>query len=205
MLNICNYVVLQDPVCTKLNYNLYDRADFRYYDKDGFELTRAEIGYYTAMGYALNNTLNHRCFQQPWMEIQLPDLYLDHCLILHRCRFAHLAYDQLYYLRKKIPAASLIMNTIPKWGFDFALDAVDNDYNLYEVLHIEWDSTCYDQFCEQLNTVQTRLQSMDWQDVSKRILDKKEQWAGLKGFEQNHWKANFILGWNKAEYTEKTI
>jgi hypothetical protein len=205
MIKVCDYSVLSDPVCTKPNYNIFDSQDFRYYDKDGFELNCAEIGFYEAMGYQLDRSLNHLCFQQNWLEIDGTGLCLDHCLILQRCRYSHEAHDQLFMLRKTIPAASLVMNTIAKWGFDFALDAVDHDHNLYEVLHIECDYTSYDEFCHQLDQVQAKLMQIDWHDAARRILSNKEKWNGLKGFEQNHWKSNFLLGWNKAEYTEKTI
>lgn len=205
MITVCNYSVLSDPVCVKPNYNIHNSEDFRYYDKDGFELNRAEIGFYRVMDYQLNNSLNHCCFQQDWMTISQPSLYLDHCLILHRCRYDGMAQEQLSNLRRKIPAASLIMNTTAKWGFDFALDGIDSDFNMYEVLHIEWDSTSYTEFCEKLNQMQQQLQQIDWQDAAAQVLAKKDQWSELKGFEQNHWKANFLLGWSKAEYTEKTI
>lgn len=205
MISVCDYKILKDPVCTKPNYNIFDANDFRYYDKDGFELNQAEIGFYWASGFQLNNYLNHQCFQQNWISINQVNLYLDHCLILHRCRYDLEAHEQLYNLRRRIPAASLIMNTRAKWGFDFALDAVDDQHNLYEVLHIECDYTTHEQFCEKLDSVQTQLLAIDWQDAATRILNNKQKWIGLQGFEQNHWKANFLLGWTKAEYTEKTI
>lgn len=205
MITVCDYSVLPDPVCIKPNYNIFDSEDFRYYDKDGFELNCAEIGFYQAMDYPLSDSLNHRCFQQNWMAIDRPNLCLDHCLILHRCRYDNMAKEQLSALRRKIPAASWIMNTTAKWGFDFALDSIDSDFNMYEVLHIEWDSTSYQEFCEKLNHTEQQLQQIDWNDAASRVLANKHKWAELKGFEQNHWKANFLLGWHKAEYTEKTI
>lgn len=206
MITVCNYTVLPDPVCTKPNYNIFDSEDFRYYDKDGFELNQAEVGFYRAMGYKLNKSLNHLCFQEDWLKLSVTSgLYLDHCLILHRCKYDKEAREQLFHLRSKIPAASLIMNTVAKWGFDFALDAVDSEHNLFEVLHIECDYTSYDEFCAQLDKIQSKLIQIDWKDAAQRVLNNKEKWNNLKGFEQNHWKANFLLGWNKAEYTEKTI
>lgn len=205
MLSVYDYNIIKDPVCTKPNYDILGADDFRYYDKDGFELNCAEIGFYKSSGYKLNNCLNHYCFQQNWMSINHSNLYLDHCLILHRCRYDHEAYAQLYNVRRKIPAASLIMNTRAKWGFDFALDAIDQDSNLYEVLHIECDYISHNEFLQELDQIQKRISEIDWHDAARRILTTQDQWINLKGFEQNHWKAKFLLGWNKAEYTEKTI
>jgi len=205
MLSVHDYNILKDPICTKPNYNILDAEDFRYYDKDGFELNRAEIGFYKSSGYKLNNSLNHYCFQQNWISINHANLYLDHCLILHRCSYDQEAYEQLHNLRRRIPAASYIMNTRAKWGFDFALDAVDPDSNLYEVLHIECDYTSHDEFLQELDRTQKRILEIDWLDAAQRVLAARDQWTGLKGFEQNHWKAKFLLGWSKSEYTEKTI
>lgn len=205
MLSVRDYNILKDPVCTKPNYNISDSEDFRYYDKDGFELNRAEIGFYESSGHILNNCLNHYCFQQDWMDIKHNSLYLDHCLILHRCRYDLEAHAQLYNLRQRIPAASSIMNTRAKWGFDFALDAVDSNSDLYEVLHIECDYTSYDRFLQELDRTQKRILEIDWLDAAQRVLAARDQWTSLKGFEQNHWKAKFLLGWGKSEYTEKTI
>ena len=45
----------------------------------------------------------------------------------------------------------------------------------------------------------------DWQDAAIRIWNAKNKWDHLQGFEQNHWKAEYLLGWTKAEYTEKSV
>jgi hypothetical protein len=33
----------------------------------------------------------------------------------------------------------------------------------------------------------------------------RDIWLPLKGFAQNDWKAKYLLGWDKSEYTEKAV
>ena len=90
-------------------------------------------------------------------------------------------------------------------GFDFALDAVDTSGTVYEVLHVEWDNYDYDTFKNRMISFEYTVRHTDWPDAARRVWDCRDQWQHLQGFDQNHWKAEFLLGWPKAEYTEKTV
>jgi hypothetical protein len=196
-----------DVVCLKAVDDLVPE-DFQYYDKDGFELNIAEQKYYRAAGHPIHHpVLNHTCYQEPWFELERDDLglILDHSLILHRCNYNGAALDQLRKLQSTIPAAQHLIATIQKWGFDFDLDAVSADGTVYEVLHVEYDGRNYQTFKERMISFEYTVRHTDWQDAARRVWDQRSQWQGLVGFEQNHWKANFLLGWKKAEYTEKTV
>lgn len=203
MLKRLDVQTLSHPVCYK-PINFINLKDFLYYDKDGFELNQAEQNYYYKMNYPLNSCLNHMCFQQNWFISEIKDIIIDHCLILHRCRYEDEALEQLNYLSKTIPQASLLANTRAKWGFDFALDSIDSEGNVFEVLHVEYDDYNYFKFNEKMISFDFKIRHTDWIDAASKIIQHKEEWANLKGFEQNHWKAKFLIGWNKAEYTEKS-
>lgn len=207
MLHRANTDILGHPNCDKVVENLCIE-DFDYYDKDGFELNVAEQKFYRASGYPIDYPcLNHHCFQQPWFEIEpsgtRAGLIIDHSLILHRCSYGGHARNQLLEWVEKTPKASHLLNCRPKWGFDFALDFCVDNRTIYEVLHIEFDSTNYKEFCNKLINMEQFIRHTDWVDISNKVISKKDEWEHLKGFEQNHWKANYILGWKKAEYTEK--
>ena len=107
-------------------------------------------------------------------------------------------------LSKIIPQATLLINTKTKWGFDFALDTMDDEGNVFEVLHIEYDDYDYYNFINKMLAFEYKLRHTDWIDAGRRVLDNKNSWQNLKGFEQNNWKAKFLLGWSRAEYTEKS-
>jgi hypothetical protein len=159
------------------------------------------------MGHPLDHQcLNHTCWQEPWFKLEKDnaDLILDHSLILHRANYVGLALEQLKSLKNIIPQADLLIRTRQKWGFDFALDAVAPNGTIYEVLHIEYDSNDYDTFSGQLINFDWTVRHTDWHDSARRIWEQREQWLPLKGFEQNHWKSEYLLGWRKAEHTEKS-
>lgn len=194
------------PVCRKPVDDLCEE-DFLYYDKDGFELNKAEQKFYAANNLPIVDCLNHLCWQEPWfaLESKKHNLILDHSMFLCRASYCNQALEQLQELRSDIPTADLIMRTRQKWGFDFALDAVAEDGTVYEVLHIEYDNYDYQTFCDQMQQFDFKVRHTDWVDCARMIWDKRDEWQQLTGFAQNDWKSWFLIGWRKAEYTEKSI
>jgi hypothetical protein len=205
MLKRANTPTRSDPICYRSVDNLVD-TDFYYYDKDGFELNQAEQKYYAAMGHPIDYPcLNHVCWQEPWYYLEPNSLLLlDHSLVLHRCRYEGDAAKQLHDISKSMPYAHLLLQTKPKWGLDFALDAVYGDH-VYEVLHVEYDSRDYDQFCNQKIILEYTFNHMDWNDAASQIWQHRNEWQHLKGYDQNHWKAKYLLGWDYAELLEKAV
>jgi hypothetical protein len=193
-----------DLYCDRLCVDLH-RSDFDYFDKDGFELNQAERKYYTIMGFKLTECLNHPTLAQTWYSTTTPNLLVDHSLILYRCGYKGDAQRQLVELKKSVPQASLLLNTKPKWGFDLALDSIDQYGDIFEVVHIEYDTNIYSQFVDELNTIQERIDTIDWQHAARHIEHNRDLWQSLRGFEQNDWKARNLLNWTKAEFTEKAI
>ena len=194
-----------DAICLKAVNDLTP-ADFQYYDKDGFELNIAEQKYYRAAGHPIHHPiLNHTCYQEPWFALERNDLglILDHSLILHRCNYNGAALDQLRELQHTIPLAQQLINTIPKWGFDFDLNAIAADGTVYEVLHVEYDSRDYETFKNHMLDFSYKVRHTDWITVAETVWNRRNEWQHLKGFEQNHWRAQEILNWPKAEYLEK--
>lgn len=196
--------VLSNLVCDRLCLDLH-KKDFLYYDKDGFELNYAEQKYYTIMGHKLAHCLNHETFAQTWYTSSDKRLLLDHSLILYRCSYSGDARRQLESLKSCVPQTSLLLRTEAKWGFDFALDSIDTNGDVYEVLHIEYDNKNFEEFLTELNTIQERIDQIDWLDAAQTILREQGKWQCLQGFEQNDWKARRLLGWHRAESTQKTI
>ena len=199
--------LVSNPVCTKSVTGL-STDDFAYYDKDGFELNIAEQKFYAAMDYPINHPiLNHHCWQESWFELDSKhtNLILEHSMILHRCGYTGDALNQLYEFKTIVPTADYLIKTRAKWGFDFALDAVSEDGTVFEVLHVEYDSNDYDHFKTRMISMEFDIRHKDWVDCAQCVWQQRDQWQDLKGFKQNDWKAEFLLGWNKAEYTEKAV
>jgi hypothetical protein len=197
---------MSNPSCNNQVENL-QASDFQYYDKDGFELNLAEQKFYRAMDFPIHYPLlNHTCWQQPWFELERNDLdlILDHSMFLCRCSYERDAAEQLKKLKDTIPFADYLLRTKRKWGYDFALDAV-RDGTTFEVIHVEYDHNDFDYFRNHMLNFEWAVRHTDWQDAADRVWSQRDQWQHLKGFDQNHWKAEYLLGWNKSEYTEKAV
>jgi hypothetical protein len=197
---------MSNPCCEIQIKNL-EISDFQYYDKDGFELNLAEQKFYRAMDFPINYPLlNHTCWQQPWFELERGDLglILDHSMFLCRCSYERDAAQQLKKLKDTIPFADYLLRTKRKWGYDFALDAV-REGTTFEVIHVEYDHNDFDYFRNHMIQFEWAVRHTDWQDAADRIWLQRDKWQHLKGFDQNHWKAEYLLGWSKAEYTEKAV
>ena len=198
--------LINNPICDKSVADL-DAEDFKYYDKDGFELNVAEQKFYAAMDYPINYPiLNHTCWQEPWFELHdnVENLILDHSMFLCRCEYSGAAREQLESLNTVNPLSNFLLRTKIKWGFDFALDGI-RDGEVFEVIHIEYDNNDYDKFCSQFLNFDYLIRHTDWQDAADKIWAKRDEWKCLKGFDQNHWKANYLIGWDRSEILEKSI
>ena len=190
--------VLDKQVSDELVHN-----DFKFYDKDGFELCKAEQAFYKSNNITLNDCLNHTCCQQDWFTVEGKNVFVDHALILHRFSYQAEARDQLMTMAIDIPLAGWLLQTRQKWGFDIAIDAVNDVGEMYEVIHIEYDSYFHDDFIEKMYHIKEQVERTDWETAALQIRKHTDKWQYLHGFHQNHWKAKYLFGWNKAEYTEK--
>ena len=201
-----NVTLTSNPTCRNAA-NTVVADDFRYYDKDGFELNKAEQKFYLANGLPIIDCLNHLCWQEPWFELEqgVNDLILDHCMFLCRANYTEDALAQLKELKAEVPTADLLIRTRQKWGFDFNLDAVSDDGTVFEVLHVEYDNYDFITFRDQMLLFDVKVRHTDWHDCARLVWAKRDEWQHLSGFAQNDWKSWFLLGWNKAEYTEKSI
>ena len=201
-------MVTSDPVCDKAVDTL-EPQDFQYFDKDGFELNIAEQKFYRAMGYPIHEKiLNHTCWQVTWYTVdeqRSNGLFLDHSMLLQRCTYVGEARRQIEEFAKTVPQAKLLLQLRPKWGFDFDLNAVSPDGTVYEVLHIEYDTNDYNQFRDRVVIFEQTVKYRNWITTAEEIWQQRKSWQHLKGFDQNHWKANYILGWQQSEYLEKAI
>ena len=201
-----NILLHSNPTCNRevAAVRLFSKS-IDYFDKDGFELTELEREYYFVNGYKLDNTLNHRCYQQPWFSLDkdTDNFYLDHCTILHRCDYTEDAYRQLLLFQPKLPKLTYLIQCKQKWGVDFCLDYFTGE-EMYEVIHIESDFFTLEECTAYKENIEKFVLATDWKDAAKRLIAKKDHWSSLIGFAQNDWKARFF-GFPKAELTHKAL
>jgi hypothetical protein len=197
----------ENAVCYKQVQTL-SPYDFRYFDKDGFELNQAEQKFYSAMNHPITeDVLLHNCWQVPWYTLpkNTAGLFLDHAMILQRCEYQGAARKQIAEFAKEHPPAQFLLQIKPKWGIDFDLNAIAPDGTAFEVLHIEVDTYDYKEHTEQRESFERVVEKTDWASVAQKIWEQKPVWSKLQSYDQNHWKAKHILGWEYAESLEKAI
>ena len=204
MIDLKPYWLDKGSITGRVTDQLLTADDFKYYDKDGFELCAAEHAFYTANTIRLNSCLNHSCCQQDWLDIQSNKVSVDHALLLHRFDYTGDAREQLTEIAETIPQAKWLLQTTKKWGFDLAIDGQSHDGWMFEVVHIEYDSIDLDHFKEKLQLTREHIERIDWEKAAAQVWLHRDSWMHLKGFHRNHWKAKYLFGWDKAEYTEKT-
>jgi hypothetical protein len=193
------YLELKHPV----DHLFFNNDNVNYFDQDGFELTGLERASYEVNGVKTTNILNHVGDQRPWIKINDPSFKIDHSAIMQRWQFVQHAQDQLHQHIDLFPQLRKFLNLQSKWGLDFDLDYYDHDCYV-EVMHIEVDYRNYYEAIAAKSMLEERIKNTDWHDFVQNLLKHQDQWAGLKGFAQNDWKARY-WGLSRAEVTEKAI
>lgn len=190
--------------------HVFDETEFQYFDKDGFELNKAEQLFYDASGHDIHTGyLNKPAWMSLWIAMDDPEkasrFFIDHAFCTYRCNYRGAAADQIKEHLDLYPQAQQLLQIRPKWGFDVDINAIADDGTVFEVLHVEYDTYFYKQFNTQRQIVEDQLMSINWDDAADEIWDRRSEWTKLTGYKQNDWKANLLLGWKYSEYIKKAI
>ena len=211
MFNVHDFIHPSDLVCTEATDEALDHRHFQYFDKDGFELNTAEQLFYRANNIHIDAGFLHK---PAWMDNWLMQddnplwgtkFFLDHSFTCYRCCYRGKARDHIEGYAEHHPPARQLLQIRPKWGFDIDLNAVADTGEIFEVLHIEYDTYTYKDFNEVRNRVTDQLLNIDWESAADEIWHRRDEWNLLKGYKQNDWKANLLLGWEYSEYIEKVF
>jgi hypothetical protein len=192
-LSITKYQLDPSPYFTKktnLGHIIADHV--RIFDQNGYILTDLEQKYY-------NSLTKHRgpweySFQKPWFtqKYKIEGAILNHAMLLQRKGFANDAYDQLVELAKSLPLVWKVAKIRPKWGLDFSIDWTDQEGNVFEILHWEWDAFSFDIVEERKYIYENKFLNMDWDHVAQQMLQKKDEWHHLDFFAQSDWKCDYL-------------
>ena len=165
------------------------------YDQNGYDLTEIERLYAQANGVVVQghretkHTIKQNWFEQ---EFKTTGAVFNHSLLFERKGYGGAARDQLTNWAKDINLFYKLLAIKPKWGLDFSMDYVDEQGNVFEVLHWEYDGFNYEEIQEMKLKNEYKLLKMDWEDVSEQILTRKQEWYNLDFFEQSAWKCDYI-------------
>lgn len=178
----------------KCGYTLLAK-DFDLFDQNGYDLTKIEQFYCIANSFMFHD---HRGFRQAIKQDWFTDVstyegaHLNHALLFERKGFDSDAYEELLRFCKINPRFYKVLNIRPKWGLDFSVDYCDNEGNVFEVFHWEYDGFDYNEIVEMKESHEEQFLKIDWNDAAKTLLKKKYEWYYLDFFDQSKYKSDFF-------------
>lgn len=170
-------------------------ADVALFDQNGYDLSTVEQYYAKANGYSfVFHRPSHIAIRYDWF--QQPQTYvgamINHCNLFERKGYRGEALDQIKGLCGLYPVFWKVAKIRPKWGLDFSIDYCDNEGNVFEILHWEWDTFSYDEHIDKKVKYEGYFESIDWNDAGKQLLKCKDKWFNLNFFEQSQWKCDYF-------------
>ena len=165
------------------------------FDQNGFDLTNLERLYAKKMDHKIKKVrTSHWVLKDDWFTAEPTDrgCHINHAVMFERKGFTGAAEQQMKEFAEKCPLVNKVLQIRPKWGLDFSMDYADEQGNVFEVLHWEWDSFDVKEIIEKKAMMDDFLISQDWNDMALRLLDCKSEWHRLGFFEQSDYKTNFF-------------
>ena len=86
-----------------VNDDLFVWDNIRYFDNDGFQLSKLEQEYYKANGIPLEYINGVWGAQTEWITSDDPILIIDHSMLITRCKYEGEALEQLHRWSEKFP------------------------------------------------------------------------------------------------------
>lgn len=169
--------------------------DLALFDQNGYDLTQLERHFaYSNFAKPKTHRDHIHALKQDWFtqERTLEGAVLNHSLLFERKGYSGQALEQLQYWAKQLPIVNKVIAIRPKWGLDFSMDYVDREGNAFEVLHWEYDGFNYEEICAVKEEVEPVINSIDYNNAAKYLLQHKEEWHHLDFFAQSDWKCNYF-------------
>lgn len=187
---------------TDIKYWIHPIQDTEYYpsvndvslfDVNGYDLCGLE------QEYAKVNTpaIEHRykqAIKKEWIkdtDKSISGCHINHALLFERKGYSGPALDQLSLWSKDLPLINKLIFINPKWGIDLSIDYVDDNGNVFEVFHYEWDSFDYSKVLKMKEKIEYLALNTKWDSVAAELIKRKDEWSFLPFFEQSNWKCKF--------------
>ena len=195
-INVLKDLYLTEPITKKIDW------EESFFDREGYELNAIEKAFHEVNDIPIKvEDRQTRRVPDNALKVQLqhwytqiedhPNLYIDHAHILHRLGYKGKAKEQLAEKAKQYPHLWRMVHMKPKYGADFAIDWVDESQAI-EIFHFEIDCRDYDEFNNNLYRLEKFIESINWFEMGKKLIDRKSEWMHLNEYEQAVYKANFF-------------
>ena len=163
------------------------------FDQNGYHLTPVEQLYAEQNGYPLNIRRHETVLRKPWLTLDntYTGAHINHSDLFERKGYAGEALYQLKHYAQHNNLLWKIIKMKPKWGIDISIDYVDEEGNVFEVFHYEWDSFEYEPVLERKLAIENFVLTQDWNKHALEVLKRKNEWFELDFFGQSKWRTDF--------------
>ena len=164
------------------------------FDQSGFDLCPLEQDYAKANMTETDFVRWRTAICKEWyqMDDYVTGPHINHAFLYERKGYHGYALEQLNHWADGYPILFKLSRIKPKWGIDISLDYVDEQHNVFELFHYEWDSNSLDETESKKIQIEKIMSDTDWKDFAKRKLDKKSEWQNLNFVEQSKWTTKFL-------------
>lgn len=188
-------IPLENQVCPHPSF--LDR-----FDQSGYDLCRLEQEYALVNIKQHDYMRYHACIKKEWFvnnDYVSTGVHINHADLYERKGYHGYALEQLSHWA---PGNNLLWKMIkmrPKWGIDISLDFVDQNGNVMELFHFEWDDHHVWTVQEMKYHIEEIVHDTDWDRFAQLKLDRKHEWKDLDFVGQSAWTTK-ILGLPKERF-----
>lgn len=162
------------------------------FDQNGYHLTKAEQAFLTRNGYQPIERRHEDCLRHDWFIWDKREgTHINHADLFERKGFKDQALEQIDAIAEVNPMLYKLTKMKPKWGIDISIDYVSKDA-VFEVFHYEWDAFEYNAVMEKKHEIEYFVLNQDWDEVAKKLWNKKDEWFYLDFFEQTKWRTDYF-------------
>ena len=167
--------------------------DLSLFDVNGYDLCLLE------QEYSKHNTpaTEHHyklAIKKDWMvdlDKSISGCHINHALLFERKGYSGPALQQLKDWSEKLPLVNKLIHINPKWGIDLSIDYIDNNGNVFELFHYEWDSFDYEKVMQAKKEIEYLTSNTNWDEAALELIARKDEWISLPFFKQSDWKCAF--------------
>ena len=167
--------------------------DISLFDVNGYDLCVLEQEY-AKVNMSATEHRYKQAIKKDWMidsDKSISGCHINHALLFERKGYSGPALEQLSLWAKELPLINKLIYINPKWGIDLSIDYVDNNGNVFEVFHYEWDSFEYSKLLKMKDKIEYLALNTNWDDAAIELIKRKDEWSPLPFFEQSNWKCKF--------------
>jgi hypothetical protein len=168
-------------------------ADVSLFDVNGYDLCILEQEYAKVNMSAVEHRYK-KAIKKDWMidlDKSISGCHINHALLFERKGYSGPALEQLSNWATELPLINKLIHINTKWGIDLSIDYVDNNGNVFEVFHYEWDSFNYSKVLRMKEKIESLALNTNWDQAALELIKRKNEWASLPFFEQSNWKCKF--------------